>query len=210
MIKNKVCGVYKIENTITGDFYIGSSKDVKKRWAHHKYPSQWKYNPNSPMYKDMQRYGVENFEFTILCEVESEQLKETEQEFIEMLQPTYNQMYAKGLDIERRKEYKKEYNQSEKGKYAKRKYMQSEKGKETIKKHSREYMQSEEGKEAIRKYRQSEKGKEIMRNSQRKFSNQPCLYKGEMVKLGTLSERFRRAGVKHPTSEAKKYLIKTN
>ena len=27
----KICAVYKITNTITGDFYIGSSKDVKKR-----------------------------------------------------------------------------------------------------------------------------------------------------------------------------------
>ena len=31
-----ICAVYKIINTITGDFYIGSSKNVKKRWAEHK------------------------------------------------------------------------------------------------------------------------------------------------------------------------------
>ena len=29
---NKISGIYKITNIITGDFYIGSSKDVKKRW----------------------------------------------------------------------------------------------------------------------------------------------------------------------------------
>ena len=27
----KISGIYKITNTITGDFYIGSSKDVKKK-----------------------------------------------------------------------------------------------------------------------------------------------------------------------------------
>ena len=27
---NKISGVYKITNTITGDFYIGSSKNIKK------------------------------------------------------------------------------------------------------------------------------------------------------------------------------------
>ena len=27
----KICAIYKITNTITGDFYIGSSKDVKQR-----------------------------------------------------------------------------------------------------------------------------------------------------------------------------------
>ena len=31
----KIIGVYKITNTITGDFYIGSSKDVKRRWKVH-------------------------------------------------------------------------------------------------------------------------------------------------------------------------------
>lgn len=39
---NKVSGVYKITNTVTGDFYIGSSKNVKRRWTEHKCPSNWK------------------------------------------------------------------------------------------------------------------------------------------------------------------------
>ena len=28
----KIIGIYKIINTVTGDFYIGSSKDIKRRW----------------------------------------------------------------------------------------------------------------------------------------------------------------------------------
>lgn len=32
---NKISGVYKITNTITGDSYIGSSKNVKDRWKAH-------------------------------------------------------------------------------------------------------------------------------------------------------------------------------
>ena len=106
----KVSGVYKITNTITGDFYIGSSKDVKQRLAVHKCQSTWKKCPNNPMYLDMQKYGVDKFEFDILCEVEPEHLKETEQKFIEILKPTYNSNNANGWDIERRKEYNKEYN----------------------------------------------------------------------------------------------------
>ena len=54
----KIIGVYKITNTITGDFYIGSSKDVKQRWAVHKCPSTWKNNPNKQLYKDMMKYSV--------------------------------------------------------------------------------------------------------------------------------------------------------
>ena len=99
----KICAVYKITNTVTGDFYIGSSKDVKRRWAAHKWPSVWKKYSNSPMYQDMQKYGIDKFEFEIIEEAEPEQLKVIEQQFIETLKPTYNNYNAKGLDIERKK-----------------------------------------------------------------------------------------------------------
>ena len=74
----KISAVYKIMNTVTKDFYIGSSKDVKSRWAVHKCPSTWKQCPNKQLYKDMQKYSVDKFDFKILAEVESEHLKEKE------------------------------------------------------------------------------------------------------------------------------------
>ena len=118
----KISGIYRITNTITGDFYIGSSKNIKQRWAFHKIPSMWKQCPNNPMYLDMQKYGVDNFVFEVLEIVEQDKLKVTEQQFIEKLQPTYNSNNAKGLNIERRKEYKKEYNKSDKSKEYKKQY----------------------------------------------------------------------------------------
>ena len=153
----KISGIYKVTNTVTGDFYIGSSKDVKSRWESHKWPSTWNKHPNNPMYLDIQKYGVDKFVFEILEEVEIEQLKEKEQQFIETLKPTYNSNRANGWDIERRKEYK-----------------------------------------------QSNKCKE----SNKKYNNQLCCYNGEALTLVALSTRFRRAGIAHPTIEAKKYLIK--
>ena len=133
-----ISAVYKIINTITGDFYIGSSKDVKQRWRAHKKPSVWKNHPNNQMYIDMQKYGLDNFDFQILEEVEPDSLKEKEQYFIETLKPTYNQMNAKGLNIVRRKdyqkEYSKEYEKSDKRKKAKKEYM-----KEYHRKHDKEY-----------------------------------------------------------------------
>ena len=105
----KISGIYKITNTITCDFYIGSSKNVKQRWAVHKRKSTWKRYSNSPLYLDMRKYGIENFDFQILAEVEEGKLKETEQKFIELLNPTYNNYNASGFDFERRKEYKKEH-----------------------------------------------------------------------------------------------------
>ena len=118
----KISGVYKITNTITGDFYIGSSNNVKRRWAAHKSPSKWNEHPNCPMYQDFQKYGLNNFAFEILEEVEEYSLKEAEQEFIEVLKPTYNQMNANGLNIERQKESKKKYEKTDKRKEYYNKY----------------------------------------------------------------------------------------
>jgi len=56
----KTSGVYEIVNTITGDFYIGSSVDLERRKQHHFYESYWKYEPNKPLYKDMKQYRKEN------------------------------------------------------------------------------------------------------------------------------------------------------
>ena len=105
----KICGIYKITNTITGDFYIGSSKNVKRRWAAHKWPSRWKQCKNNPLYKDMKEYGVDKFVFEVIEEVEESFLKEREQYFIETLKPTYNNINANGFDFERYKESQKEY-----------------------------------------------------------------------------------------------------
>ena len=125
----KICGIYKITNTITGDFYIGSSKDIKSRWAQHKYPSTWNKCPNSQLYQDMRKYSLENFVFEILEEVEIDKLKETEQQFIELLKPTYNNYNAKGLNIERYKKYNKEYEKTDKCKKYKKEYEKTDKRK---------------------------------------------------------------------------------
>lgn len=187
---NKISAVYKITNTITGDFYIGSSKDVKRRWAAHKYKSTWSQHPNNPMYLDMQKYGIDKFEFQILEGVEADSLKEKEQQFIEILKPTYNQMNAKFLNVEKRKEYYK-----------------SDKGKESHRKASNKYNKSDKGKETRNKYYKSDKGKESRRKSQNKYHNQLCCYNGETLTLNALRKRFRRQGIPNPTQEAKKYLI---
>ena len=161
----KISGVYKITNTVTGDFYIGSSKDVKRRWAHHKWPSTWENHPNNPMYQDFQKYGVDKFEFQILEEVEIGQLKEAEQQFIEKLKPTYNDRNAEGWNIERHKESNRKAN---------------------------------------KKYYKSDKCKK----RKNKYDNQLCSYNGKTLTLAALKMRFTRAGVEHPTIEAKKYMIK--
>ena len=173
----KIIGIYKITNIITNDFYIGSSKDVKHRWENHKCTSTWKNYPNNPLYLDMKKYGVDKFDFEILAEAESEQLKEKEQWFIETLKPTYNNYNAKGIDFERQKEYRKKYQKSDKHKEYNKKYQKSDKHKEYNKKYQKEYQ------------------------------NKICSYNGETLTLRVLYSRFKKAGIEHPVIEAKKYII---
>ena len=183
----KISAVYKIMNIITGDFYIGSSKNVKERWAHHKCPSRWKQCPNNPMYLDMQKYGVDKFEFQIIAEVEADKLKEMEQEFIEKLQPTYNNRNANGLDIERQKEYHKT---------------------DKFKAYMKEYQKTDKYKNYQKEYQQSDKYKEHQKEFYKQYHNQLCSYNGETITLNALSIRFRRRGISNPTIEAKKYLLR--
>ena len=178
----KIIGVYKITNTVTGDFYIGSSKNVKRRWKNHKSPSIWKKCPNNPMYLDMKKYGLDYFVFEILEEVEIDRLKKTEQWFIEKMHPTYNSNRANGLDIDRKKEHQKEYQKSDKYKEYQKEYQKSDKYKEYKKEYNKEY--------------------------QKEYNNQTCRYNGETLTLNALCLRFYRAGIEHPTLEAKKYIIK--
>lgn len=108
-MNKKIQGVYKITNKITGDFYIGSSKDIGYRWSQHKCAYNWKRHPNSLLYKDFQKYGLENFSFEVIEETTN--LREREQYFIDLLNPKYNNYFAKGRSIERAQKRR----QSEKG-----------------------------------------------------------------------------------------------
>ena len=187
----KISGIYKITNKITNDFYIGSSNNVKRRWTEHKCQSTWNKCPNNQLYQDMRKYGLDKFVFEILEEVEESFLKETEQQFIEKLKPSYNNYNANGLDVDRKKEYQKEY-------------QKTDKGKESRKEAQKKYNKSDKRKEAQNKYNKSDKGKE----AQKKYNNQLCCYNGQTLTLDALRKRFRRRGIEHPVLEAKKYLIK--
>ena len=174
----KICGIYKITNTITGDFYIGSSKNVKQRWAFHKCKSTWNRYSSNPMYLDMQKYGIDKFAFEILAEVEEGSLKEMEQKFIETLKPTYNNINANGWNIERRKKSQKQYHKTDKYKDYQKEY-------------NKEYCKTD-------KYKKYKK----------EYNNQLCFYNGQTLTLNALYQRFRRQGIANPVLEAKKYLIK--
>lgn len=59
---------------------------------------------------------------------------------------------------------------------------------------------TEYGKEYNEKY-------QYQKQYQSKYINQLCLYEGQAITLHALYQRFRRQGITHPTTEAKKYLL---
>lgn len=105
MKENKIAGIYKITNNITGEFYIGSSQNIKQRWHQHKNPAFWKQHPNVKLYQIMAQYGRDNFTIDVIEETDN--LLEREQYWVDQLKPSYNVRRANGQDIEI---YKQRYN----------------------------------------------------------------------------------------------------
>lgn len=78
--------VYKITNLITNDFYIGQTKNFKKRIRKHH-----QKGIHSKLFDDhIAQYGWRNFKAEVLEECDVSELKEREAYYIELLKPTYN------------------------------------------------------------------------------------------------------------------------
>lgn len=74
----KICGIYKITNKINNKCYIGQSKNILKRW---KTEYKW-YKINNHLQSAFKKYGIENFDFEIIEECESNLLNEREKFWI--------------------------------------------------------------------------------------------------------------------------------
>lgn len=179
MVQNKISGVYKITNNITGDFYIGSSKNIEKRWTDHKSPSRWKLRPGMKLYQAFIKYGLNNFTFDII--EETAELRNREQYYIEQLKPSYNNFWANGWNTDRYKETSKRC------------------CKEWYKAHRDEMLTYGKA------YRQAHRDECLAKTKE--CNSRLCFYEGETLTLNALRKRFCRQGIPHPTLEAKKYLI---
>lgn len=95
-IKSKV-GIYKITNKENGLIYIGSSKNINKRWKDHINQLSKSKHPNMYLQEDWDIYGKKSFEFSILEECKLENQFELEQKYINKLKPFYRN--NKGYNI---------------------------------------------------------------------------------------------------------------
>lgn len=108
MKKEKICGIYKITNNINSKCYIGKAKDIYKRfWSHINNSEKDKPDRRSSpaLYHAFKKYGVENFNFEILEELELNEdlLKERELYWMDFYQ-SYE--YCCGYNLRRDSETK--------------------------------------------------------------------------------------------------------
>lgn len=85
-----ISGIYEIKNRATGDFYIGSSNDIRKRISHHR--GMLKRNVHHSIYlqRAWNKYGEDNFEFRTVCLCQVDKLLIYEQILLDNLSPSYN------------------------------------------------------------------------------------------------------------------------
>lgn len=91
-----ICGVYQVENTVTGKRYIGSSCDVRRRWGCMRSSMSGSASKaaNAALRADTDLYGLSAFKFNLLTACSSEQEAERlERLLIEQTKPEYNRQW---------------------------------------------------------------------------------------------------------------------
>jgi group I intron endonuclease len=79
---NRVSGVYRIRNVVSGSFYIGSSEDVYRRFEAHRRQLRAGAHKNRGLQQSWENHGEDVFKFEILEKVEPERLREVEKRYL--------------------------------------------------------------------------------------------------------------------------------
>jgi group I intron endonuclease len=88
MTKN--IGIYQIINIINNKSYIGSSKNIKKRWYRHRYELKRGCHHSVYLQRAWDKYGSCNFIFKILEETQIDNLFDKETYWTGIINPEYN------------------------------------------------------------------------------------------------------------------------
>ena len=92
------CGIYLLTNKLTGKIYVGSSKDLSKRFKNYFSPGYLKHISRNMMTinKALLKYGYSNFKLEILEYTTPDKVFKSEQHFLDLLKPNYNMLKQAG------------------------------------------------------------------------------------------------------------------
>lgn len=76
-------GIYKIENKASGKLYIGQSIDIESRWYSHIHDLDSNCHSNRHLQNAWNKYGSNNFQFTVIEKCSEDKLTEREQYWID-------------------------------------------------------------------------------------------------------------------------------
>ena len=83
-------GIYRIVNKINGKCYIGKSANIEQRFKKHKNKASY---GTEVIYQAFRKYGIDNFDFSIIEECSLELLSDREKYWIQ-----YYNSYEKGYN----------------------------------------------------------------------------------------------------------------
>jgi group I intron endonuclease len=96
----KISGIYEIINKVNGKRYYGSSSDIHNRWRRHKRELKKNNHDNLHLQNAWNKYGIDNFKFNIVEEVNIDNLLLVEQKYLDICKNDsnnfYNQNYVVG------------------------------------------------------------------------------------------------------------------
>jgi group I intron endonuclease len=76
-------GIYKITNLVNGKYYVGSSKNIQRRWHDHKSMLSRGRHDNPHLQSSWCKHGKESFEFVVVENVPTENLLTVEQRYLD-------------------------------------------------------------------------------------------------------------------------------
>ena len=90
MVTHK-CGIYKILNIITRDYYLGGSYNINGRWNNHRQLLRKNlHGKNTHFQNAWNKYGEQAFEFSVILLCDREHKLYFEDGFLKLFKPAYN------------------------------------------------------------------------------------------------------------------------